>query len=93
MISTARATTASGRRYMTQLCKHWGHKYEVAFDETSGRIALPVGPLTMAADETGLTLTLDASPESLDRIEGVVTEHLNRFAFREPFALDWVRAE
>ena len=55
MISTARATTESARRYMIQLCKHWGHKFEVVYDDTSGRIALPVGPLTMAADETGLT--------------------------------------
>jgi hypothetical protein len=92
MISTARATTESARRYMIQLCKHWGHKFEVVYDDTSGRIALPVGPLTMAADETGLTLTLEVEPEGLDRIEPVVTEHLNRFAFREPFDLAWLRA-
>ena len=92
MISTARAETASGRRYMIQLCKHWGHKFEVAFDDANGSVALPAGPLTLAADETGLTLTLDAPPESLDRMEGVVTEHLNRFAFREPFALAWSRS-
>ncbi len=92
MISTARAETANGRRYMIQLCKHWGHKFEVAFDDTNGSIALPAGALTLAADETGLTLTLDASPEGLDRMEGVVTEHLNRFAFREPFDLAWSRS-
>jgi hypothetical protein len=91
MKSTARAATASGRRYMIQLCKHWGHKFEVSFDDEKGHIALPAGPLDMTADAEGLTLVLDVPEETLDRLEGVVTEHLNRFAFREPFALEWKR--
>ena len=91
-VSTARVSTVSGSRYLQQLCKHWGHKYEVTFDPKHGEIALPFGPLVMDATPEQLTVVLEThDPASIDRFEGVVAEHVQRFAFREQLAFDWSR--
>ncbi len=90
--STARVATASASRYLQQLCKHWAHKLEVAFDPTHGTIGFPNGTLiTLDADDTGLVNRIDApDAETLDRMKGVLAEHLDRFAFREaPLPFVW----
>ena len=89
--STARVVTADGRKYMTQLAKHWSHRFpELTYDENRADVPLPGGPMTIAADETGLTLTLSATDTAgLERMQGVVVEHLNRFAFRETLVYAW----
>lgn len=93
VVSTARVATSSASKYLQQLCKHWSHKFEVSFDPAAGRIALPPGPLTLAAEADALVMTLDvADAAALDRMEPVVAEHLQRFAFREELAVAWVRA-
>jgi len=85
------AETQSASRYLQQLCKHWGHKFEVAFDPAHGRIAFDADTvLTLDAGPERLALRLDAvDPERAGRMTGVVTEHLKRFAFREELAVDW----
>ena len=89
----ANVQTASGSRYLQQLCKHWGHKFKVEFTPTHGEIALPMGPCVLDADETKLVIVVSADDaESLPRFEGVVAEHINRFAFRETLTFDWVDA-
>jgi hypothetical protein len=91
--SHARLTTDKAARYMTQLAKHWSHKFEVTFDATTARIPLPIGDCRMVADETGLNLTVEtADPEGLTKLEDVVAQHLLRFAFREEVeTLAWTR--
>lgn len=87
------AATPSASRYISQLCKHWGHKYEVRFDKESGEIALPSGPCRLRAEPDRLRVDLEApDAETLTRMEGVVAAHLERFAFREAFKLDWSEA-
>lgn len=93
MTSTVRLPTAAGSRYLQQLCKHWGHKFEVSFTPEHGEIALPLGACVLDADAEGLTVRLTPAPEAdLDRFETVVADHLARFAFREELAFDWRRA-
>lgn len=94
MQSHARLTTDKAARYMTQLAKHWSHKFVVTFDATTARIPLPIGDCRMIADETGLDLTVETENlEGLARLEDVVAEHLLRFAFREGGeTLAWTRA-
>lgn len=89
--TTARVPTASGRKYMIQLCKHWSHKLEVELGEETALVKFPAAEARMAADEAGLTVTVEAeSDETLERMKGVVSSHLDRFAFREaPLAFDW----
>ena len=93
MKSEAIVATASGSKYLQQLCKHWSHKFAVEFDATRGTVPLPAGVLTLVARADALTLTLDvAEAAAIDRMEAVVAEHVQRFAFREALVFDWVRA-
>jgi len=94
MQSHARLNTDQAVRYMTQLAKHWSHKFEVSYDDISALIPLPLGTCSMLADPEGLDITIEAADlEGLARLEDVVAEHLLRFAFREPVArLAWTRA-
>ena len=50
---TAAVPTTNGSRYMQQLCKHWGHKFEVSFDPQGGRVALPFGPVAGVETDDG----------------------------------------
>jgi hypothetical protein len=89
--STARVETASASRYLQQLCKHWAHKLEVAFDPAHGTIGFPNGTkITLDADDDGLDTRIDApDAEILEQMKDVYVRHLDRFAFREaplPFA-------
>lgn len=94
MQSHARLTTDKAARYMTQLAKHWSHKFAVTLDDTTAQIPLPIGDCRMVADDTGLDITVEtADPEGLAKLEQVVADHLLRFAFREGVeALVWTRA-
>lgn len=86
--------TESGWKYLQQLCKHWSHKLEVELGEKSGIVRFSEAVATMSADDTALTVELEAvSPEVLERMKGVVSSHLDRFAFREaPLPFDWKAA-
>uniref|UniRef100_B0T547 DUF2218 domain-containing protein n=1 Tax=Caulobacter sp. (strain K31) TaxID=366602 RepID=B0T547_CAUSK len=94
MQSHAHLNTDKAARYMTQLAKHWSHKFEVTFDDVSTLIPLPLGTCSMMAEPDGLDVTIEAVDlEGLARLEDVVAEHLLRFAFREPVKrLAWTRA-
>lgn len=91
--SRAHAATGHASRYLQQLCKHWSHRFAVEFDDRSGRIAFGDGQVvTLSASEAGLDVQIaDATAEGLDRLEGVVADHLGRFAFREELVFDWKR--
>lgn len=86
--------TESGWKYLQQLCKHWAHKLEVELGDKSGIVRFSEAVATMSADETALTVEVEAvSPEVLERMKGVVSSHLDRFAFREaPLPFDWKAA-
>jgi len=92
-ISQARVATANAQRYMTQLCKHWGHKFPVSYDTHRGAIELPSGGCTLEADAGALAIRVEAKePKSLPRLEQVVEEHIRRFAFREELDFTWARS-
>ncbi|MDR3466239.1 MAG: DUF2218 domain-containing protein [Xanthobacteraceae bacterium] len=91
-ISIARIATAHGSRYLTQLCKHWGHKFPVSYDAHRGAIELPAGGCTLEADAATLAVRVEAAAtEGLARLEQVVEEHIRRFAFREELSFAWTR--
>lgn len=88
---TAIVPTSQGSRYLQQLCKHWSHKFDTAFDAQQGRIAFPMGPISMAAGPESLTVTIEPGEGTdVERFKQVVADHLDRFAFREaPLTFDW----
>ena len=88
----ARVPTPHASRYLQQLCKHWSHKLEVAFDPAHGTIRFPSGALvTLDARAEALDARIEApDAEMLEQMKGVVARHLDRFAFREaPLSFDW----
>lgn len=90
-LSTGRFSTAKGRAYMTQLCKHFGHKVPAEVDGDRGHVAFPLGMARMQADDHALIVELTAADaETVQRLQGVIDSHLERFAFREEFrSMDW----
>ncbi|MDO8902097.1 MAG: DUF2218 domain-containing protein [Phenylobacterium sp.] len=89
--SQASVPTAHARRYMVQLCKHFGHRVETRFDEETGEIVFDGGICRLGAGPVALDLQVEsASAETRARLEGVIDSHLKRFAFREPdMAVTW----
>lgn len=89
--STARVPTASGAKYLQQLCKHWAHKLDVTLGEGRGVVRFPDGLVTLEAAADRLTVAIEAdSAQAVERLKGVVERHLDRFAHREaPLAFAW----
>lgn len=94
MESHARVATPWAARYMTQLAKHWSHRFEVRYDAASALFPLPLGTCRMTAHSDGLDITIEAADhDDLARLEDVVASHLDRFAFREgALRYGWTRA-
>ena len=89
--STARVPTANASKYMTQLCKHWSHKFETSLDSYAGRVELPGGHVQFTADDDALLIAISSkNADACQQMKEVVENHLNRFAFREaPLSYHW----
>ena len=84
MISCASFETDRASRYLTTLCKHFGKKVDALCDAQNGWVQFPFGRCEMVATATQLTLTASAvSHRQLDLVVEIVTNHVERFAFRE----------
>ena len=87
--------TPNASKYLQQLCKHFGHKVDVEYDESAGLAALPCGPARMTATAEGLSVSIDL--EDLDnrqKAQSIIDSHLERFAFREDFkAMNWTTSD
>ncbi|HTQ14254.1 MAG TPA: DUF2218 domain-containing protein [Rhizomicrobium sp.] len=90
-IARGRARTASGSKYLRQLCKHWSHKFDVEFSQRRGQVRFPSAVATMEASTDALLITIETDdPESIGQLKAVVADHLDRFAFREaPLPFEW----
>jgi hypothetical protein len=89
--SESRVATEKPTPYMKQLCKHFGHKVDVEFDEERGWIALPMGRCELDATEAGV-LVMRASAddaETLARTRDVIGSHLERFGRRDGLTVTW----
>ncbi len=89
--SRAIVSTASASRYLQQLCKHWGHKFEATFDSRQGRVALPFGPLELVATDDALSVTCRLDGDGDLDIVGNVEEHF-RWISEKPvsfFSIVW----
>lgn len=93
--SAAYFETSNGRKYLTQLCKHFAHKIEVSYSEDRGECHFAGGLGRLEADEKGLRMAVEANDEEwLNRAQSIIEVHLVRFAFREQLeSLDWMRLE
>jgi hypothetical protein len=91
METVADVATLSGSKYLQQLCKHWGHRFTVTYDEDRGEVDFDGAQrLEAVASDQGLRLTVTAESEAeLTALRAVVAEHLQRFAFRETLVFAW----
>jgi hypothetical protein len=89
--SHASVATEKPTPYLKQLCKHFGHKVEVAFDDAHGTIVFAMGRCELDATQAGvLKLRAQAEDsESLARTEQVVGSHLERFGRRDELSVSW----
>lgn len=99
--ATAEVPTGHSSRYLQQLCKHWSHNLAVTFTPDRGEVTFPAegragtfpgdARAIFVAGEAALTVRIEATaPEQLTALKGVVSSHLDRFAFREaPLTFDW----
>ena len=94
MLTThADVATQNAAKYLTQLSKHWSHRFpDLTYSADRADIPLPGGPCVLEARDGSLAITVRSSSESdLARMEQVVAEHLQRFAHREPLDIVWSR--
>ncbi|OHV08776.1 DUF2218 domain-containing protein [Kushneria phosphatilytica] len=87
--ATAIMTTESGSRLINRLCKHWSHRFEVEYDETHGHIDFGASQCSMSAHAEQLVVTVHAGEDELERMQGVVAEHLQRMASGETLEIIW----
>lgn len=88
--SACTVPTAHASRYLQQLCKHWMHKFDVAFDPNHGRIIMPENrTVTLDATPDALLVTLDAPADTAAHMRQIVESHIARFAFREDLVFAW----
>ena len=91
--STARIATTMPGVLIRRLCKHWGHKFPVTYDEQHGDVSLSKGRCTMKVVDGTLEVRVDVADEAdLQHIEQVVAEHLQRMAGKEQLEFAWQRA-
>ena len=89
--ATAEVSTRRASRYFQQLCKHWSHKFEATFDEHSGTIRFDTDrSASFKATEDKLRIDVfGGDDEILQRLETVVTDHLQRFAGEEKLSVNF----
>lgn len=91
-VSQAHVPTPAARRYLGQLCSHFAHRLPVTVDEATGRIGFEGGDCLLKAEADVLSLRIEtADATQLERLEGVVARHLERFMFRETPEITWTR--
>lgn len=84
MEATTRFETENSARYLQQLCKHFAHKVNVTYDESSGECRFSCGTAALTVAGTGLDIHVAATDEDgLRDTRAVIKDHLLRFAFRE----------
>jgi hypothetical protein len=103
--SSARVATEHPTRYLKQLCEHFAHEaprhsgqeIHVTFDDHEGFVDFaPVvsGALRLDAREEGV-LAVEASgtdQASLERVQRILTEHVERLGQRDGLTVEWVPA-
>lgn len=87
----ARIATADGSRLIKRLLTHWGHKFDVSFDERSGHVPFDAQTTaTFAASDDTLLARIDSTDDAqLVRFQDVVANHLHRMARGETLQIDW----
>ncbi|PAQ12169.1 DUF2218 domain-containing protein [Mesorhizobium temperatum] len=83
LTATTRCETPNAGKYLQQLCKHFVHKVDVAYNDGHGQCRFSCGTATMNAGLEGLDIVVEAADTGALTETKVIESHLVRFAFRE----------
>lgn len=93
MQSETRIATTNASTYIRQLCKHFSHKVQAEYTDTTGHIQFDGGFCDMTAELDTLVMRVVAdNPERVPMLQSVMDRHLEKFtlAQKETLALgDW----
>jgi|SRR5690625_3671901 len=90
--SSITLSTSEASRFIKRLCKHFSHKVNVEFDESSGHVDFPMGLCDMKATDNTLTFEVKADDkEKLQKVQQVISSHADQFARNEPFEWEWMQ--
>lgn len=90
LTSTTRVETERAARYLGQLCKHFAHKVPARWDAGQGEVDFPMGGCRLHAEADALAIVCWAEERAaLERVQGIVEDHLVRFGWREGLAVAW----
>jgi hypothetical protein len=89
--SHASVLTGQAHRYGRQLCEHFAHKIEARWDEDHGVADFgPPGTCHLRATDDALELEAVAETEAgLQRVQAVLTDHVERFGRRAGLQVVW----
>lgn len=90
-VKTAVVATRKAKDYMRKLCIHWSQKFDVSYDDASGRIQFAEGQYTI------LTVSVDAlqvevyseDESKIAHLCDIVAAHIERYAQKEALAFEW----
>jgi hypothetical protein len=89
-VSTARIDVERPERYVTRMCRHFGHRLPVEFTKERGSIRFDVGTCLLSTGPNQLVLHAEAEDdERLGRLESVVGRHLERFGTEDELQVRW----
>lgn len=93
MRSEARVSTSEGERYAGLLCKHAAHMGpKVDWTSPNGTLEFPneMGTCRLATAADHLLITLECSEAAnLARMQQIIADNIERFAFREAVKVEW----
>ncbi|WP_417432471.1 DUF2218 domain-containing protein [Kiloniella sp.] len=90
MTMKASVKTEHASKYLQQLCKHFAHKVLVQYTPEKGAVDFGIGDCVIEANENTLSFFCQAEDSvRLEKIEGIITIHLDKFAWREKLEMNW----
>ncbi len=88
--SYATVATPNASKYLKQLCKHFAHKVTAEYHANEGHVEFAPGPCHMVAEDASLSFYCKSEhPQGLAVIQGIIDNHLKRFAWREEVEITW----
>lgn len=83
--------TEQGKRLITRLGRHWGHKFDVTLEDR--HLTVPFSDTSQAhmqVQPDGLSVSIRTEEEArLASMKQVVADHLQRFAKDQTLKFDW----
>lgn len=90
LTQSARVETVKGSKYIERMCKHFQHKVEAGWDQTSGWVTFAEGSCDLVLQDSALTFVCKANSQAeLQDIVDTIDRHFDRFAKAEALTLTW----